>query len=269
MVLISLRKLAFVGFFLAASASPIPTDQPSLNPASDPLFNVAQEYSFRQEAGQLAATLAAIDSMDNKKVSVKIHEILSAADEKVSSKVIASNVKKSPLEPGFDMLGSIGEVLTHTTKNLLSINLAPDDPSNGLALLLTNVNEFLLALEKSVKPLKITEGLGKSLQLLLINSGLQSLVLGLTTVVSTLVSLIIDNATIDTSVKTQIMKLSSHIEALDNAFKGIGASGNSLDSLGSQLRMALGTKLTVPTLESADELLLSIDTKQQEGPPQE
>lgn len=205
--MVAINKLAFVGA-LAATAVAVPVAAPE-----------ATEVNIFEQANALAAALATIDSFSTHKTDNDIAK------------------RDGLLGPVGDLLGQVGGFLGTTIRSLLTLNLP--NQSTATAQLLVDVNTFLLNLENSLKGFKPASGLAGALQDLLINSGLQSLVLGLTTIVSSLVAFLLSNGKIDPAVQAQIQALNTNIANLGAAFEKAGSPAASLGKLASQLTGAL------------------------------
>lgn len=207
--MVAINKLSIIGTLaIAVAASPIA--QPE----------TTTQLNILDEANALAAALAVMEST-------------STSEE---AQIFKRDLQLGPVAT---LLANVGQFLGSTVQNLLTLNLAKE--STALAQLLANVNKFLLNLEAALIQFTPQTGLGGALQHLLIGTGLQSLVLGLTTIVSSLVAFLIGNGKIDPAVQAQIKDLNDHIKAISDGFQktGYSSASGSLNSLSSQLSSVL------------------------------
>ncbi|KAF5093249.1 hypothetical protein D0Z00_004161 [Geotrichum galactomycetum] len=124
------------------------------------------------------------------------------------------------LAPITTLLNQAGSFLGETLRNLLTLNVAGE--SDSVAKLLVNVNQFLLDIEESLKKYTPATGLGGLLQNVLVQSGLQSLVLGLTSLITVLVSSLVNGGKTDPAVVAQIQEIQAHITNISNSSQGQG-----------------------------------------------
>lgn len=207
--MVAINKLTFIGTLLAAVVAV---------PISAPQF---QGLTVLEQAEALATQIAHTEGSTKRDLAQR------------------ELTERGLLAPVFSLLGEVGTFLQSTLTNLLSLDLSSE--STELAQLLVNVNAFLVKLENALKNYSPTSGLGGALQNLLINSGLQSLVLGLTTIVSQLVAFLIGGGTIDPTVQAEIVALNNNLTALGAAFQAAGASSTGLDGLSTKLTSALNS----------------------------
>ncbi|KAF5097172.1 hypothetical protein D0Z03_001473 [Geotrichum reessii] len=121
------------------------------------------------------------------------------------------------------LLNQTGAFLADTVKNLLSLNLSKE--SDSLAKLLINVNQFLLNLETDLKNYTPATGLGGLLQTVLVQSGLQSVVLGLSTIISILVTSLLKGGKPDPAVIAQIQEIQAHLSNISSQSQAKGLLG--------------------------------------------
>lgn len=212
--MVAINKLTIIGTFIAAVAAspiaqPIPEDT-----------TIPAQANLLDEANALAAALAVIED---------------------GSAIGDAEIFKRDLQlgPVATLLANVGQFLGNTVYNLLTLNISNE--STSLAQLLADVNKFLLNLENALIQFTPQTGLGGALQHLLIGTGLQSLVLGLTTIVSSLVASLLGNGKIDPAVQAQIKELNDHIKAISDGFQKTGytTGSSSLNSLSNQLSSVL------------------------------
>ncbi|VVT45105.1 uncharacterized protein SAPINGB_P000639 [Magnusiomyces paraingens] len=120
------------------------------------------------------------------------------------------------------LLANVGTFLQETLTNVLSGNLSLEPTS--LATFLAQVNSVLLELENNLKSTDLTSGVGSLVQNLLIKTGLQTLVLNLSVIISNLVSRLLTGKDIDSSVKAQFTAILSTITSLQTTLKSDGLS---------------------------------------------
>lgn len=216
--MVAILKLAFLGTLVAVvAAHPVAAPQPE-----------PTALSFNEQAQALAKAIAEADTYAKRDITSDVNDI--------SARDLA---KRGLVGPVFTLLGQVTTFLGTTIGSLLSLNLNTE--SSAVAKLLLNLNQFLLNIETSLKSYTPTSGLFGALQQLLIGTGLQSLVLGLTTIVSSLVSFLIGNGEIDASVKAQIVKLNATLTSLAAAFQAVGASSTGLTKLSTKLSSAINS----------------------------
>jgi hypothetical protein len=127
------------------------------------------------------------------------------------------------LAPLTTLLNQAGTFLADTLKNLLTLNVSSE--SNSIVQLLVNVNQFLFDIEESLKNYTPATGLGGLLQNVLIQSGLQSLILGLSSLVSVLLNSVLNGGKTDPAVIAQIQQIQAHITTISNSPQGQGLLG--------------------------------------------
>lgn len=130
------------------------------------------------------------------------------------------------------LLNQTGAFLGQTIRNLLSLNLSKE--SDSLAKLLADVNQFLLNLETDLKSYTPATGLGGLLQTVLVQSGLQSVILGLSTIISILLTSLLKGGKPDPAVLAQIQEIQAHISNISSQSQAKGLLGG-LTTLVAQL----------------------------------
>lgn len=130
------------------------------------------------------------------------------------------------------LLNQTGAFLGQTIRNLLSLNLSKE--SDSLAKLLVDVNQFLLNLETDLKSYTPATGLGGLLQTVLVQSGLQSVILGLSTIISILLTSLLKGGKPDPAVLAQIQEIQAHISNISSQSQAKGLLGG-LTTLVAQL----------------------------------
>lgn len=124
------------------------------------------------------------------------------------------------LAPITTLLNNAGKFLGDTLRNLLTLNVSSE--SDSIAQLLIDVNNFLLEVEDSLKNYTPVTGLGGLLQNVLVQSGLQSLVLGLTSLITVLVNTVLNGGNTDPAIVAQIKEIQAHITTISNSSQGQG-----------------------------------------------
>lgn len=128
------------------------------------------------------------------------------------------------------LLANIGTFLGQTLNNVLTLNLSAE--SDALTNLLIGVNAQILQLSGALNGLGPLSGLGGLLQKLLINTGVASTVLALSTTVSTLVAKILKNGgNLSDAQKAAFTTLQATISALYNTLQNQGLGAGSLGPL--------------------------------------
>lgn len=216
------RLTALSAIFTYCLAVPVTRELPLVSAEPDQ----PTKYSLLQQAADIASELYAMDS-DNEKRDVKVP----------GYKVSPNGKPQTVLMPALGVLSESNKFMTNTVQNLLALDLPHDAPS--IALILDNVNEYLYALEKSLKGgVQLDNGMGGNFQSLLLNSGLESLTLGIASVSTTVVSYLWRNKP-DVSAKARIEKFNKCIAGLSTEFDKYGAHSDKLDQLKAQMKDAL------------------------------
>ncbi|VVT49358.1 uncharacterized protein SAPINGB_P002231 [Magnusiomyces paraingens] len=136
-------------------------------------------------------------------------------------------IKRESVSGVADLIDSLVKFLLATLGNLPSLDLASE--SKDFANLLVIVNKDLLQIENDLKSFGLTSGLGTLLQSTFISTGLQFLVLTLSTFVANLVSKLATGHSIDPDVAAQLSQLKSQIAGLKTQLQTFGLLGT-LDS---------------------------------------
>lgn len=136
---------------------------------------------------------------------------------------IALERRDSSISGIADLVDGLVKFLLATITNLTSLDLATE--SKDLANILFTVNKDLLQIEEDLKAYPLTSGLGSIIQSTLISTGLQSLVLTLTTFVSDLVSKLATGHGISPELSAQITALHANLLGLENSLKSSGLLG--------------------------------------------
>lgn len=140
--------------------------------------------------------------------------------------------------PIVTLLMGAGKFLGNTIGNLFNLDLAAE--STAFAQLLIDVNQFLLNLETALQQYKPTAGLATAVQDLLINSGLQSIVLALTTIVTSVSTfLLAHKSTIDPSIQAQLKALNDHLASLGAKYQAVNGSSAQFTQLSQTLSAAM------------------------------
>lgn len=225
--MVSFNKLALFGA-LATAVMALPVTEPE-----DAALELEYDSTaLLAEANALfASSLAAFES--NSSIGIWSTEVSLATYE--NDELIKRSIALGPL---FVLLSNVVVILAKPISNLLALRLSAGSVALEVRHL-TVVNQFLLKLETALQAFSIRRGLAGAIQTLLISTGLQSLILGLNTVVSTIVSLLLTNAKVDPLVKAQLFTLNNHLTTLASEFSSLGSSGSGLTSLSSVLGGAL------------------------------
>lgn len=131
------------------------------------------------------------------------------------------------------LLTSVTTFLGNTLNGVVSLNLS--GTSDDLTNLLISVNQNLLQLETTLNDVVPGTGLGALLQKVLINSGLQSVVLNISTFVSTLVARLLNNGDLTPAQKAQLQALRDQISAIYNTIQAKNYSSSLTYLLGRSL----------------------------------
>lgn len=149
------------------------------------------------------------------------------------------------LDPAMSLLSDSSMILKNTVKSLMLLDLPRE--SNRLALILANVNDYLASLDKSLAargPYPAAQGMNSKFQSFLLDSKLEALGLGLTSVTSTITTYLWRHDSGDSeessSAKTQIETFNKHIESLHAVFDRTGAQDKTLGLLKLEIDQALG-----------------------------
>lgn len=194
-------------------------------------------------AGALAATvsaypLAAAQPEANAVADVKA--VLMARDL-LNGDVLEKRASSNALPSLAILLGNAGQFLGKTVQSLLTLNLSSE--SDQIAQLLADVNSFLLNLETDLKNYTPTSGIGGLVQNLLVQSGLQSLVLALTTIVSTLGTALLKGGAPDAQVLAQLQALNDNLKSISDTIGAKGTYGN-ISTLLNQVVSSLSSLLS-------------------------
>lgn len=129
------------------------------------------------------------------------------------------------------LLGQSVDFLRKSAKDLITLN--PVLQANDIAQILIDLNVFLLNIENDLIKFTPTSGIAGIAQKLLIQSGLQSLILALTVVVSSLGPTILNHGNVDPAIKAQLNALNINIENISKTISAKGTFGNTGNLLGS------------------------------------
>lgn len=172
-------------------------------------------------AGALAATVSAAP------LAAPQPNALSLADTHalLIRELVAANVIERDVLPSLTTLvGEASSFISSTLTNLLNLDISSE--SDAVATLLVNLNEFILNLETDLKSYKVTNDIGSLAQKILIQSGIQSFVLGLTTLVIDLEAKILKSGgTPSAAVQAQITALQANITTLKASLSSSGLLG--------------------------------------------
>lgn len=177
---------------------------------------------------------SSLSQSDVEVISTVLAELAAASSNHHSAKR-GDNLSLSPVAT---LLMGAGKFLGDTITNLLHVDLAAE--STDIANLLIGINQFLLNLETALQQYNTTAGLGTALQDLLINSGLQSFVLALTTIVTSLTTfLLAHKTTIDPAIQDQIRTLNDHLASLGSKYQQVNEPAAQFTQLSSILAAAM------------------------------
>lgn len=131
------------------------------------------------------------------------------------------------------VLGVIGDLvvfLGQTLSNVLTLDLSSE--SDALTNLLAGINAQVLKLVSSLSGLGPLSGLGGLLQKILINTGLTTVLLSLSTTVSTLVAKILKNGGVLSDVeKTAFTTLQTTLNTLLSTLQGLGLGDSVISTI--------------------------------------
>lgn len=140
------------------------------------------------------------------------------------------------------LLSQAGAFISSTINNLSKLDISTE--SDSVSQLLLDVNNFLSNLEDNLKSYTPTSGLGSNIQALLIQTGLQGLLFGLSTIVANLsASILKAGGTPSPDIQAQIQALQAHISNLEQSFKNPGllnGVGDVIRSLTQTLKNIVG-----------------------------
>lgn len=168
----------------------------------------------------------------------KIASLDSADHELVARETVEVYKRGGPIGTILGLVATIVQFLTTTLANVLSLRL--DKQADATVQLLIDLNKFLYELLESLKEIEVTRGLAGILQKLLLNTGLQGIVLSLTTTVGQVVSVLLKGKDITPQAKAQISELISVLEKLQAALNEKGISKNVGRNLGDLINKLLG-----------------------------
>lgn len=205
--MVAINRLFLAGA-LAATVSAAPIDAPQTHSLS-----IAGAISIRDAQTSTGTETNSLPISIPVSISIADNDVISIGE--CTNEIVR---RDTPLPSLVILLSEATTFIINTLTNVLDLDVSTE--SDSISELLVEINQFILNLETDLISYKGTSGIGSEVKKLLVQTGLQSFILGISNIVADLQAKILKNGgTPSPSIEAQFTALQANLTSLQTALK--------------------------------------------------